>query len=264
MLSHSARPERGMFGDRVWRGAEHGEQPGGRDGLQQIAFAAREHVRQNRARRIHVSHDVDFPGAQPIAIGRAAIALHADAGVGAKQVDVPVFLEDFVDQHLDVGFAGDVDSEIQTANFGCDSASGFGLDIRDDYCLGAFGCKTPAERAADAVSAAGNNDDFVLDSHALMVATSDANKTREARGVTDVQKYISARRIRPALVLVVIIAEHGCGEGKKKRRAGQAPNRRGANRGGFEGCSRTATRSRDIAWPDNATRRWARRRVQAR
>jgi hypothetical protein len=63
-----------------------------------------------------------------------------------------VSLEDLVDQHLDIGFAGDIDGEVPATDFGCDFASGLVLDIGYDYSLGAFGCKTPAQRATDAVS----------------------------------------------------------------------------------------------------------------
>jgi hypothetical protein len=91
-----------------------------------------------------VAHDVDFPRTQPIAILRAAIALHSDAGVGTEQVDEPVSLEDLVNQQLDVGLAGYVHGEVPAADLSRDFASGFLLDISDYYGFGALGCETPA------------------------------------------------------------------------------------------------------------------------
>jgi hypothetical protein len=49
-----------------------------------------------------------------------------------------------VDQHLHVGFARYVDAKFGTADLGCRFTSGLGLNIGDDYCSRALGCKTSA------------------------------------------------------------------------------------------------------------------------
>jgi hypothetical protein len=95
-----------------------------------------------------------------MAIRRAAIALHTDTGVGAKQVDLSVFLEDLINQHLDVGFA---------RHIACDVA--FLLDIGRHYRSRAFRRESPAQGAADSVGAAGDNDNFVVNFHAPSIST---------------------------------------------------------------------------------------------
>lgn len=128
---------------------------------------ARQHARQNGARGIDMAHHVHFPGAQPIAIGRAAIAVHSDARVGTKEIDLSIAPEDFIHQHLDVGFARDVGVDVPAANLGRHSARRLVLDVGHHHRFRAFRRKPPAQSAANSVGAAGDDHDLALNIHGV-------------------------------------------------------------------------------------------------
>ena len=112
-----------------------------------------------------MAHHIHFPGAQPIAIGSAAIALHTDARVGTKQIDLSVSLQDVIDECLNVRFARDVRIDVPTADLGSHFASCFVVNVGDHHRLRTFRRKPPAQGAADAIRAAGDDDYFVIDFH---------------------------------------------------------------------------------------------------
>ena len=78
-----------MLGDRVRRGAELGEQAGGRRGLEQVAAAALEHARHEDARRVHVRHHVRRRAGPPVVVGGLRPSERAHTGVRAEEVDRP-------------------------------------------------------------------------------------------------------------------------------------------------------------------------------
>src|SRR5271170_3929755 len=114
-------------------------------------------------------HGIDVPNALPIVIGNFAIALHADAGVGAKQVDLAVLLQDIAHQLLDVGFAGDIHGVFEAADLGGHFSGVVQLDIRHNHGLGALGREPPAQSAADPVSTARHHHNFVLQLHSSII-----------------------------------------------------------------------------------------------
>ena len=77
----------GVFGDTVGRRADLVQKPRGGGGVQQIAAAPRLHQRDEVPRGPDVGHDVHFPDALPLIVGRVHAAAHGDACVGPEQVD---------------------------------------------------------------------------------------------------------------------------------------------------------------------------------
>jgi hypothetical protein len=61
-----------------------------------------------------------------------------------KEIDVSVPLEDFVHQHLDVGFAGDVGCDVPAADLDSDVARRFVFDVGHHHRFRAFRGESPA------------------------------------------------------------------------------------------------------------------------
>ncbi len=78
------------LGHTVRRGKEMVQQPGGRNGAEDVTLSPRQHAWQDVAGDKDVCHHVDFPDALPVAVGRFGTAAHRDAGVGAEDVDATV------------------------------------------------------------------------------------------------------------------------------------------------------------------------------
>jgi len=147
-----------VLGHRVRRGAELGQQAGGRRGEQQVSLAAGQHPRQHRPRRVDVAVHVDVPHPRPGLVRHVDAAAHDDAGVGAEQVDPPERVLRPVDEGLGVGRPGQVRGHRQ-------GPVAVGLELRRDLCrarpveigdddrFGAPPGEGQAERAADAARA---------------------------------------------------------------------------------------------------------------
>ena len=158
-----------VLGDGIGRRIDVAEKAGGRRGIEQIAFAAFQHLRQHGACRVHMRHDVQVPAAHPVGVGRVLVLPHGNAGIGAEQVDAAVFLGHLRHQRLDLGFVGDVGGHGR--GDGADAvhrllgAGGVAVG-NDDGCGMVFG-EALAHGAADARSAAGDDDDLVGELHSF-------------------------------------------------------------------------------------------------
>src|SRR5215475_5434191 len=123
-----------MLADRVWRRADLREQPRRRDGLDQIAFLARQHLRQYRARRIDMAHHIDVPAALPVLVGRLRPPRGADTCVGTEDVNLAYRVGDGIDQVLDVFLIRHVamgESAGRASDLFRDFQTGFAGDVGD-------------------------------------------------------------------------------------------------------------------------------------
>lgn len=154
-----------MLGDRIRRRTQLREQPGGGNRLQQIAFAPRQHVRQHRARRVHVRHHVHFPTARPLLVRRLDSPLRPYAGVGTEQVNDPEFLDHLLHQPRHIGLAGHVGDDGLASDFICHLLRGRALNVGDHYRTRAFRGEAPAQGAPDPVCAARYHYDFASQLH---------------------------------------------------------------------------------------------------
>src|SRR5580692_11308770 len=98
-----------MLGDGVGHRFERGDQPGGGNGLQQVAFAALHHLRKHGAGGVDVRQNVNIAHAGEVGVADVDIGGGEDSGVGAEQVDVVEAGDGFRYQPLDLGFLGNVD-----------------------------------------------------------------------------------------------------------------------------------------------------------
>ena len=87
------------------------------------------------------------------------------AGVGAEQVDLTVAREGSIDQAIDRGGVGDVDTFGHTVDLVGDRLSGGEVPVDDDHGAGAFGGEPAGQGRADPARASGDDDTGVLDVH---------------------------------------------------------------------------------------------------
>ena len=134
--------------------------------LRKYAAAARLHARDQMPRGVDMRHDVDRPALRKRLVGGAAgihrqrIEAAADAGVGTKQRNRAEFSFGFLDDVDDVLFLADIAFERRAIDRGRDRFRAGQIEI-GDHDLGRTGAmKGLAERAPDAVGAAGDNHDL--------------------------------------------------------------------------------------------------------
>ena len=121
--------------------------------------------------RIDVCHDVNGKASHERLVRRAAgihgkrVKAGADAGIRTKQPNRPEQALGFVDHMQDVFFLRDVAFERRAVERGRDRPRGRDIEIGDDHLGSAGAMKSLAQRAADAVGAAGDDDDLAVHLH---------------------------------------------------------------------------------------------------
>ena len=159
-------PDRGVLRDRVGRGAEVGEQPGGRRGGDHVAGASFGPARNEVSGRPDVVHDVDVPDALPLLVGHLRAArMAADTGVRDEQIDRSVFGFGGLDERLDRGLARDVGDDRRRADLGGGGGQRIGRHIGDDDVGCTLGDEPLGQRPSDAVGSTGDHADCILDQH---------------------------------------------------------------------------------------------------
>ena len=119
-------------------------------------------------RGIDMRHDMNGPASRPGLVGGSAgidrqrIEAAADAGIGAEQRDRAELMLGLLDDVKDVLLLSDIAFEGRPTDRSGDGPRACRIDI-DDHDLGGAGAmKRLAQRLADAVAAAGDDDDFCL------------------------------------------------------------------------------------------------------
>ena len=149
-----------MLGDGVGRGADVGEEPGRRAGLEQRPAAAGEHAGQHGARRVDVRHEVHLPGELPVGVGRVLVPADRDAGVRAEEVHAPVLLLDGADQLGDLWLVANVDGTRPPADGVGDLLGARRVAVEDPQRPRLLDGEPLAHRLADARRPAGDDDDL--------------------------------------------------------------------------------------------------------
>src|SRR5207245_10335163 len=98
---------------------------------------------------------------------------------GADRIHPAVPADDLRDQPRHVRLARDIDGHSGAADLLGDLRGAAGVHVGDDDRFRAFGGEPPAQRAADAVRAAGDDDNLVCDDHTRRLK----NATTKARRV---------------------------------------------------------------------------------
>ena len=153
---------------RIGRRLRMRQQPRGRHRLQQVAAAAREHRRQHGARGEDVRHHVHVPAALPLGVGVSLVAVDRDAGVRAEQIDRAVPLDG-----LSPPAAAHRPRATRRPRARCRRSPRRLAPPRRRRCRRRRSPSAPrrrsaGKRTADAVAAAGDDDDRVGEAHSKM------------------------------------------------------------------------------------------------
>ncbi len=159
----------GVLGHRVDGRFRMRQQPGGRSGLQQIAFAAFQHLRHDRTRAVHMGHQVDFPQPLPVGVARLQAAAGDDAGVGTQHVDASIVRRRLRDQRLHLRFVRDVGAHGQAAHFGGHGLRLCFVEVGHHDSGRALLREAPHQRRADSRGPAGDDDDLALHLHVRLL-----------------------------------------------------------------------------------------------
>ena len=164
-----------MLGERHRRILRHAirhrvqrrQQSRGGSRVEEIAGAAREHARHQRARREHMAHDMDAPAHVPIGVGGGLLSLAREAGVGKEHVDRAIFVFGGGDQRLDVFLQPDIGGDRQSIDIAGDLCQSVArsLEVGDDDAARAGFRIGARHRFADAARSAGDDADLALDVH---------------------------------------------------------------------------------------------------
>ena len=124
-------------------------------------------------------HDVDAPAVFPAVVHRDHAALlrcrvaagvaEADTRIGHEEVDRSELAFDRINERLDRGFVADVEHVGHAADLPCDRCRGFRLEFGNDH-PGTVAGKAPAQGAANAVAAPGNDGDTDFRGHSFLAA----------------------------------------------------------------------------------------------
>jgi hypothetical protein len=132
----------------------------------EVAVAARDHVRQQRARRPHVRHDVDPPGEVPLVVGRLGTPDGpGDAGVGHVDVDRSAGLAGPRDEGADIGLVPRVDLQREPADALGDGAGAGEVAVGDHDRPRSLLREAQGQRPADAAGASGDDNMTFADLH---------------------------------------------------------------------------------------------------
>jgi hypothetical protein len=106
-----------MFSYRIRSRPDLRKQTRRRRGVEQVARAALDHLRQCGARGVDVRHHVDFPNPPPVLVRDLFETRYAsDARVRAEEVNGAEGFVGLCDQGYDVAFAGDVGLDGETVD----------------------------------------------------------------------------------------------------------------------------------------------------
>ena len=130
---------------------------------------------------VDVRHAVHLPHA----LDRIVRVLEAgggdEAGVGDEQVDRAVRLERRLDQPHDRGLVTDVDAHAGAADVGSDPLGLGRMEVGDDHVSGSGGVRRTGERLPDTRSSTGDDDDTILQFHAVTVERATCRGLRRRR-----------------------------------------------------------------------------------
>src|SRR5262245_20237010 len=158
-----------MFRHRIRRRSDLCQQTRRRGGVQQIAFATFEHLRQYGSGGEDMRHYINFPNLPPSFVRDLLKTWHAtDARVRAEEVNWTESFVGFRDEGADVRFAGHVGFDGEAVDLGGDLRGRFEIQVRNHDAARAFGGEASAQRAAYAVCAAGDDYNFVLQIHGVL------------------------------------------------------------------------------------------------
>ena len=129
-----------------------------------MAAAAFQPVRQERASRPYVRHDVDLPGQVPVVLGRLGSAAGADAGVRAEQVDRAEMGPGRVDERLRAGRGGRVARHGEAADLARHRIARSGVQVVD-HDARAERRESPGHCRADSVTAARDDHAGIVQLH---------------------------------------------------------------------------------------------------
>ncbi|SBS79699.1 hypothetical protein MHPYR_90049 [uncultured Mycobacterium sp.] len=177
-------PDGGVFGHAVGRGAELGQQAGGRGDGDEMTAATLNPFRHNGfgCPDVGAQVDVDDPVPRGFVIAQAGFA--GDAGIGDVDVDLAELLACGVEQYRDTVRAGCVRSRCDAA----DQRGGLGgrslVDVaRDHRC--ASRCQRCCYGPADARACSGDHRHRSVYLHGHMSTASNQRRVRYASGVPD-------------------------------------------------------------------------------
>jgi hypothetical protein len=125
--------------------------------MDQVAAAAFQHARQDRADGVDMRHHVDVPLLLPdLQIGGQWVTAGRDSGVAEEDVDRSETLFDLADQTVDRRFATDVTCDGHAADLVGDRPCIVSVEVRD--CNpGATGREVPGTRRPDAAGTPGDD-----------------------------------------------------------------------------------------------------------
>ncbi len=156
-----------VLGRRVWRRSDLIEKTGGRDGLQQVALTPLHHRRNDGARGVDVSHEVDAENPLPLRIGRLHAAFDADASIRAKEIDPAACLNSAAYEFEDVRFFRDVGMHGDSMDLRGNCFRPFLIDVRNKDGACAFGFEPAAKSASNSAGPAGHNRDCGAEFHSF-------------------------------------------------------------------------------------------------
>jgi hypothetical protein len=156
----------GVLGDAVDEGGDLRQQSGGRGGVDEVAVAAGDHLRQQRPRGPHVSHHVDAPGFVKGLVGRLGPAQRAGhPGVGDEHVDRPVGRARLGDQRLDAVLIPRVELHGQAADLIRDALRSLERHVGHDHGARSLGVDAARQGAADPPCPSGDDNVAVRQVH---------------------------------------------------------------------------------------------------
>jgi hypothetical protein len=154
-----------VLGHGVGKVAVAGQDAGHRSGQDQVAAAARQHARQDRAGSVDMRHHVDVPLLLPdLQIGGQRVAAVGDARIAEEDVDRTELGLDPGDQIVDRAFLADIAGDRQAADFRRDHSGDIVVEVGDRDLCAASG-EVAGARRADAAGAAGDDRDLSLELH---------------------------------------------------------------------------------------------------